>query len=159
VEDGGHVVYFRHAATQWSGIDRIEWPRERQRLLSNEGIAQANAIGAAFRARTIPVGEIWASPFARCADHARISFGRAREDMRLIGLLSDEAGRPERVAFLRDLLTKPPEAGTNRVIVAHRSNIAAVADVTLEEGEAVVVRPDGGDFDVLGTVRPDEWTG
>jgi hypothetical protein len=106
------------------------------------------------------LGEVWASPFARCADHARISFGRAREDMRLIGLLSDDDGRPERMAFLRALLTDPPEAGTNRVIVAHRSNIAAVADVALAEGEAVVVRPDGtGRFDMLGTVRSDGWMG
>lgn len=160
LQQGGHVVYFRHAATQWSGIDRIEWPRERQRLLSDEGIAQAEAIGAAFRSRAIPVGEVWASPFARCADHARISFGRAETDMRLIGLLSDEAGRPERVAFLRALLTDPPERGTNRVIVSHRSNIAAVAGVTLEEGEAVVVHPDGvGECEVLGTVRSDAWVG
>ncbi|MEM8552554.1 MAG: hypothetical protein AAGF45_09245, partial [Pseudomonadota bacterium] len=38
---GGHVIYFRHAATTWSGVDRIEWPRERQRLLSERGIAQS----------------------------------------------------------------------------------------------------------------------
>jgi hypothetical protein len=25
--EGGHVVYFRHAATQWSGFDSIDWPR------------------------------------------------------------------------------------------------------------------------------------
>ena len=159
LRDGGHVVYFRHAATQWSGIDRIEWPRERQRLLSEAGVAQAEAIGTAFRDRAIPVGTVWASPFARCADHARISFGRAREDMRLIGLLSDEAGRAERVAFLRRLVTEPPAEG-NRVIVSHRSNIAAVADVDLEEGEGVVLRPDGaGGFAVLGTAMPGDWAG
>ena len=32
---GGAVVYFRHGATTWSGVDNIEWPRERQRLLSD----------------------------------------------------------------------------------------------------------------------------
>ena len=156
--DGGHVVYFRHAATQWSGIDRIEWPRERQRLLSDEGERQARVIGAAFGERSVPVGEVWASPFARCADHARISFGRAREDMRLIGLLSDDDGHAERVAFLSALVTDPPKAGTNRVIVSHRSNIAAVADVALEEGEGVVLRPDReGGFAVVGTAMPEDW--
>ncbi len=29
---GELVVYFRHGATTWSGIDQIEWPREQQRL-------------------------------------------------------------------------------------------------------------------------------
>ena len=158
LRDGGHVVYFRHAATMRSGVDRIEWPRERQRLLSVDGEEQARAIGGAWRQLGIPVGEVWASPFARCADHARVSFGRAMEDMRLIGLLSDEDGRDERIAFLRSLIVKPPEANTNRAIVAHRSNIAAVADVTLEEGEAVVLRPDGaGGFTALGTFMPDTW--
>lgn len=158
LREGGHVVYFRHAATQWSGIDRIEWPRERQRLLSDEGVAQAEAIGAAWRAAGVPVGEVWASPFARCSDHARISFGRVHEDMRLIGLLSDDTGRPERVAFLRGLVTDPPAPGTNRVIVSHRSNIAEVAGVTLAEGEGVVLRPDRvGTFDIVDTRMPDGW--
>lgn len=159
LQGGGHVVYFRQAATQWSGIDRIEWPRERQRLLSDEGVAQAEMIGAAFRDLSIPVGKVWASPFARCADHARISFGHAEEAMRLIGLLSDEEGRAERVAFLRRLVTEPPTDG-NRVIVSHRSNIAEVAGVALDEGEAVVLRPDStGGFALLGTFMPGAWTG
>jgi broad specificity phosphatase PhoE len=157
------VVYFRHGATTWSGVDRIEWPRERQRLLSDEGVAQAEAIGAAWRDAGVPVGEVLASPFARCADHARLSFGRAQEDMRLIGLLSEDDGRAERVAFLRALVTEPPEAGTNRVIVSHRSNIAAVADVALAEGEGVVLRPDGADrFAVVGRGgprNPGRWLG
>ncbi|KIT18090.1 histidine phosphatase family protein [Jannaschia aquimarina] len=160
LREGGHVVYFRHAATQWSGIDRIEWPRERQRLLSAEGERQARVIGAAWDERGIVAGEVWASPFARCADHARISFGHATEDMRLIGLLSDDDGRGERVAFLRDLVTAPPAPGTNRVIVSHRSNINAVAGVTLAEGEGVVLTPDGaGGFATRGTFMPDEWAG
>lgn len=160
LQGGGHVVYFRHAATQWSGIDRIEWPRERQRLLSDEGVAQAEAIGAAFRSLDIPVGEVWASPFARCADHARISFGRAQEDMRLIGLLSDDEGRAERTAFLRTLISDLPTRGANRVIVAHRSNISAVAGVALEEGDGVALRPNGaGEFAILGIMKPHEWLG
>ncbi|MEM7710056.1 MAG: histidine phosphatase family protein [Pseudomonadota bacterium] len=159
LREGGHIVYFRHAATQWSGIDRIEWPRERQRLLSAEGERQARVIGTAWEDLDIPIGEVWTSPFARCADHARISFGRAREDMRLIGLLSDDAGRAERIAFLRDLVTKSPEVGTNRVIVAHRSNIAEVAGIALEEGEGAVLTPDSsGGFASRGTFMPDAWT-
>ena len=157
LREGGHVVYFRHAATTRSGVDRIEWPRERQRLLSEEGIAQSRAIGAAFRARRIPVGQVLASPFARCRDMAEIAFRRVEERRELLGLLSDEAGRTERVAYLRGLLTTPPAPGTNRVIVSHRSNIAEVAGVALEEGEAVVVRPNGEGFEVLGTMAPDEW--
>ena len=154
---GGHVVYFRHAATTWSGVDRIEWPRERQRLLSEEGVAQSRRIGAAFRAHAIPAGEIIASPFARCRDMAEIAFGRVEERMELMGLLSDEAGREGRVAYLRERMTAPPAPGTNRVIVSHRSNAAAVTGVDLAEGEAVVVRPDDQGFEMLGTMAPGNW--
>ncbi|MEL6596022.1 MAG: histidine phosphatase family protein [Pseudomonadota bacterium] len=155
---GGNVVYFRHGATTWSGIDQIDWPRERQRLLSDEGIRQSQVIGAAFRASGIPVGEVLASPFARCRDMAEIAFGRVEERMELMGLLSNDAGRAERAAFLHALLVGPPTDGTNSIIVSHRSNIETVAGVRLAEGEAVVVNSNGnGAFDVEQTLMPDEW--
>ncbi|MEO1679603.1 MAG: histidine phosphatase family protein [Pseudomonadota bacterium] len=158
LQTGGHVIYFRHAATTWSGVDRIEWPRSRQRLLSERGIAQSRMIGAAFRAQGIPVGEVLASPFARCRDMAEIAFGRVEERMELLGLLSDAEGRAARVAYLRDQLTTEPEAGTNRIIVSHRSNIAEVAGVDLEEGEGVASTPSAGGFTLLGTARPEDWS-
>ncbi|MFP7673942.1 histidine phosphatase family protein [Marivita sp. S0852] len=155
LQGGGHVIYFRHGATTWSGIDNIDWPRARQRLLSNEGIAQSRRIGTAFTRHAIPVGDVLASPFARCRDMAEIAFGRVEERMELLGLLSDEDGREARVAYLRDRMSTPPDDGTNRIIVAHRSNIATVANVQLAEGEAVIVRPTGSGFDVLETLMPE----
>ncbi len=157
LREGGHVIYFRHAATTWSGVDRIEWPRERQRLLSELGIAQSRQIGAAFATHGLPVGEVLASPFARCRDMAEIAFGRVEERMELLGLLSDAEGRAGRVAYLRGKLSEMPVAGSNRVIVSHRSNIAEVAGASLAEGEAVVVRPDGASFRVIAQVLPDAW--
>ncbi len=155
--DGGHVIYFRHAATTWSGVDSIDWPRERQRLLSELGIAQSRMIGAAFTEHGLPVGEVLASPFARCRDMAEIAFGRVEERMELLGLLSDAEGRAARIAYLRRKMTELPAQGTNRIIVAHRSNIAEVAGASLAEGEAVVARPDGQGFEVIARVQPDGW--
>lgn len=158
LENGGYVIYFRHGATTWSGVDQLDWPRHRQRLLSDEGIRQSEQVGEAFAKRGIPLGEILASPFARCADMARIAFDRVEERMELLGLLSDVNGRAERVAYLQDKVLTPPAPGKNRVIISHRSNITAVADVSLAEGEAVVLRPDGqGNFEVITTLMPDEW--
>ena len=154
---GGHVVYFRHGATTWSGIDRLDWPRERQRLLSAEGEAQSRRIGASFRAHALPVGEVIASPFARCRDMAEIAFGRVEERMELLGLLSDDAGREGRVAYLRERMTTPPARGKNRIIIAHRSNITAVAGVRLGEGDAIVVRPTEQGFDQVAIMRPADW--
>ena len=153
---GQAVVYFRHAATTWSGVDQIEWPRERQRLLSDLGIAQSERIGAAFRAQSFPVGEVIASPFARCRDMAEIAFGHVEERMELLGLLSDSQGRADRIAYLRSKLSKPT-MGSNRIIVAHRSNIAEAAGVSLGEGDAVIVRPTGDGWETLVQMSPDDW--
>lgn len=106
LQAGGHVVYFRHAATTRSGVDRIEWPRSRQRLLSELGIEQSQRIGAAFQRHRIPVGDVLASPFARCRDMAEIAFGRVEERRELLGLLSDSDGRPARVAYLRTKMSE-----------------------------------------------------
>lgn len=157
LQAGGQVIYFRHGATTWSGIDSITWPRERQRLLSDRGIAQSQQIGQAFVSSSIPVGEVLASPFARCRYMAEIAFGRFEERMELLGLLSDIEGRAERMQYLSEKLVTPPAPGTNRVIVAHRSNIAEVAGATLAEGEAVITRPTGEGFEVLAQWMPDDW--
>lgn len=153
---GDAVVYFRHGATTWSGVDQIDWPRSRQRLLSDLGIAQSEQIGAAFRTQGLPVGAVLASPFARCRDMAEIAFGRVEERMELLGLLSDRSGRAARIRYLRAQVSAPTKGG-NRIIISHRSNIADVAGVALSEGEAVVLRPNGGSFDVLTTLSPDDW--
>ncbi len=154
---GGHVIYFRHGATTRSGIDRIEWPRERQRLLSDLGIEQSRIIGEAFQRHAIPVGEVLASPFARCRDMAEIAFGRVEERMELLGLLSHDQGRDDRIAYLTQKLTSLPAANANRIIVSHTSNIQHVANGTLAEGEAVVLRPNGTGFEIRGTLMPEDW--
>ncbi|MEM7296176.1 MAG: histidine phosphatase family protein [Pseudomonadota bacterium] len=153
---GEAVVYFRHGATTRSGIDQIDWRRSQQRLLSELGIAQSEQIGAAFRAHGFPVGEVIASPFARCRDMAEIAFGRAEERTELLGLLSASEGRDVRVHYLRQKLSAPTD-GHNRVIVAHRSNIAEVAGVVLGEGDGIVVAPAGTSFELIATLHPTEW--
>ncbi|MEM1149136.1 MAG: histidine phosphatase family protein [Pseudomonadota bacterium] len=158
LRDGGHVIYFRHGATTWSGIDQIDWPRERQRLLSDLGIEQSERIGAAFRSEGFPVGDVLASPFARCRDMAEIAFGRVEERMELLGLLADREGRDERIAYLRGRMSTPPAAGTNRVIVSHRSNIAEVAGARLAEGEALITRPVSRGFRSVAQWMPGDWT-
>lgn len=155
---GGLVVYFRHGATTWSGVDRVDWPRERQRLLSPQGEAQARAVGDAFRRHGLPVGEVLASPFARCRDMAEIAFGRVEERRELIGLLSDGEGRQERIDYSLALLRAAVAGGANRIVVGHSSNIREAAGTDLPEGGAVVVRPDGtGGFGVLGILLPEDW--
>ena len=157
LRSGGHIVCFRHGATTWSGVDKLEWPRQRQRLLSALGEEQSRRIGAAFRSHDIPVGDVLASPFARCRDMAEIAFGRVEERMELVGLLSDREGRNARIAYLEQLFKTAPRDGTNRVIVTHSSNIRTVAGESLGEGDGVVIRPNGDGFSVRASFTPDDW--
>ena len=157
---GGLVIYFRHGATDRGGVDRIDWPRNRQRLLSAEGQAQARAVGEVFRRHRLPVGEVRASPFARCHDFAQIAFGKVVDDRQLLGLLSQDSERQQRIDHSLALLRQPVPPGSNRVLVGHSSNIAETTGANLPEGGAVLVRPGGGGepgFAVLITLRPANW--
>ena len=149
---GEAVVYVRHGATTHSGVDRIEWPRERQRLLSQRGEAQARDLGLAFRRQGWPVGQVLSSPFARCHDMAMIAFGKTEDDPLLLGLLSDDQGTAERRDYSRFLVARPTSGG-NRVIVGHSSNIREATGESLPEGGAVVVLPGSG---VLAVLSPED---
>lgn len=158
LQEGGYVIYFRHAATDRGGVDSIDMPPEQQRNLSKSGIADSKAIGDAFRKLAIPVGRVLASPFERTKDTARLAFGRVEARSELLGLLSDDAGARKRAAFLRRMLNTPPAPGKNRILSAHYSNIQRVAGITLAESEAAVFRPMGsGGFELVATLMPEDW--
>ena len=160
LKDGGLIVFFRHGATDRGGVDNINLPRDQQRQLSDEGKAQARAVGETFRRHNIGVGEVLSSPYARCHDFAQIAFDRVEDDWLLLGLLSQSEGRQARVDHVLALLRQPLDAGQNRVLVAHTSNIAETTGVSLPEGGAVVVQPDAqaaNGFTVLGRLLPEDW--
>lgn len=160
LRQGGVTLYFRHGATATGGVDRIEWPRARQRLLSDAGEAQARAVGAAFQRHALRAGEVRASPFARCREFAEIAFGRVQDDRELLGLLSQDAERQARIDHSLRLLRRAVPAGQVQVLVGHSSNIAQTTEVNLPEGGAVLVRPSAAaprGFDVLATLQPADW--
>ena len=151
---GAAVVYVRHGATTWSGVDQIEWPRDRQRLLSDLGQAQARNLGAAFTAQGWPVGDVLASPFARCVDMAQLAFGRVEPDPMLLGLVSQDEGTGERRAYSVRLVNTPPTNG-NRVMVGHSSSISAATGAALREGGAAVMLPGEAGAELLATLTPE----
>src|SRR5690606_25508400 len=74
LQQGGYVLYLRHAITDRSRIDtdRINLPNcATQRNLSAEGREQARAIGRAVQALGIAVAEVLTSPYCRCIDTAQ----------------------------------------------------------------------------------------
>jgi phosphohistidine phosphatase SixA len=159
---GGYVVYFRHAATDFSMTDTDTGNLtdcRRQRNLIAAGRADARAIGRAWRMLRLPVGVVLASRYCRTRETARLAFGRFTPSTDITSLPSaaTEAERARRVAALRRLLARPPRQG-NTILVAHLFNIQEAAGISLEEGEAAVYRPRGArGFRLVAKVMPRAW--
>jgi phosphohistidine phosphatase SixA len=156
---GGYVLYFRHAATDQAQTDTDTQNLQdcsKQRNLNEQGRAQARAIGESFLSLNIPVGQVWSSEYCRARDTAMLAFGEADVTPDLTGF-PDEL-REQRIAALRQMLSTPPEPGTNTVLVAHGFNISNTANITIEEGEAAIFASLGEDsFKLVARVLPDDW--
>ena len=158
---GGNVVYFRHAAT--TNVADRDASRlgdcSTQRNLSDEGRAQARAIGAAFMRLGITVDAVLASPYCRTMDTARLAFGRVETSMDLYSL--GQPTHPDdrvRAELLRQRLGTVAPPGRNTVLVSHGSPLHSVAGEFLNEGEAAVAKPDGdGRFRLVARVRAEQW--
>lgn len=160
LRQGGLVLYFRHAATAGdiSAVDLPEWPRERQRNLSEQGEQQSRFIGSRFAALGIEVDEVRASPFFRCVETGELAFGEVVVDPGLLSANNEIATRAERNAYLERLLSTPRPQGGNLVLIGHSGNFRIVGGLILEEGEAAVVRPLGeGGFVVIDRVPAEAW--
>ena len=160
---GGYVLYFRHAATDFSMTDLRGAPLadcRRQRNLNARGRAQSRTIGRAVRALGVPVGRVLASSYCRTLETARVAFGRATPttDVTALPQSPTERERMRRIRALRRLLARAPRAGQNDVLVAHLFNIQAAANVSIAEGEAAIFRPLGRrGFRLVARVTADGW--
>ena len=158
---GGVVIVCRHAITESADENettlRYDDPST-QRRLSARGERQAEALGKAFRALAIPIGEVIASPMQRAKLTAELAFGRAVLDSswHTRGENFDGPKRQSRVVHL----SRPAQRG-NRVIVSHIGTIYSVLPSIrgeLEEGDCAVIRPRGDEkHDVIEVVSWRAW--
>lgn len=147
LQQGGYVIYFRHAATDMFQLDDnpVMGNCASQRNLSDEGKEQAANIGKAFRKLQIPVGTVKASPYCRTTETAKLAFDKAELDDKLyFATRLSAAERKANAQYLLDLMAKQPPAGSNTVIVAHNANLMEAFGIWPdEEGDAFVYKPDG----------------
>src|ERR1700704_3901356 len=157
---GGYILYFRHAATDFSRNDERMKSYEdcaNQRNLIDRGRSDARAVAAAIRHLSIPVERVLASPFCRTVETAQLLFGRAEKMQEVRGGPSAPAAS-ERYAALRKILATPVPAGTNLAVVGHGNPFHSVAGPPyLAEGEAAVIRPLGADFQIVARIPVDRW--
>lgn len=127
LRQGGYVVYFRHAVTNanQADADRPDFARcESQRNLSDDGRRMAHEIGIAFKTLGIGVGKVVSSPYCRAADTAELAFGRHEVSPVLyfaVGVGKEE--RTRQSEKLRQMLSAPPAAKTNTILVGHNANL------------------------------------
>jgi phosphohistidine phosphatase SixA len=171
---GGYVIFFRHAATDWTQLDRSYGDfenREQQRNLSEAGKADAAAIGKAFTALGIAVDSVLVSPMWRCRDTAQIAFGRYEKRIELFGKVPQG---PEGVQVMAEnrakyraertrMLSTAPTPGMNRVLVGQQDPMIPIIPGLhrdeLREGDALVVQPLGkAGFRIVAQVTPADWT-
>lgn len=114
-----------------------------------------------MRILNIPVSEVLASPYCRTMETARqLDLGDVQPSDDVINLRVAEyfGGREAVIATARELLSRRPAAGSNRVIVAHGNVAREATPVYPGEGEMVVFKPDGkGQFTFIGRITPDQW--
>lgn len=170
LRQGGHNIYFRHAQTDWSGSDQVardgDWTTcdaSRMRQLSPTGRETARRVGDALRALEIPVGEVLSSEYCRAAQTARLlDLGRVETTRDVMNLRAAEyvGGRAEAVARAQAVLSRPPPAGTNRVVVGHGNLARAATGAYPGEAGSAVFRPlpDGKPgFELVAMLTPQDW--
>ncbi len=150
IQDGGKVLYLRHAATNAGEIDTGRLgDRAGQRNLSPQGIRQARRLGEALRALRVPLNEILVGPVFRARDTGELAVGADRVRV-TDDLVADEyAGARLQAMILatRRHLTTPPPPGHNRVLVGHRIPLEMATsrqfpDPLFPEGAVAVFLPD-----------------
>jgi Histidine phosphatase superfamily (branch 1) len=158
---GGYVLYFRHTSTDFGQNDEGMTSYEdctKQRNLTEQGRAEARAIGAAIGRLKIPIGDVLASPFCRTVETGRLVFGRATSTQAVRGgpAVSEDS---DRYSALKKLFSTPVPGGVNTAISSHGNPFRAVTGAPyLAEGEAAVIEPLGTNgFRIVARIPKDGW--
>ncbi|MET0851909.1 MAG: histidine phosphatase family protein [Candidatus Rokuibacteriota bacterium] len=164
---GGHVIVVRHGVTHPDQADTRPLQLDdvdRQRHLTDQGRAQAQALGAALRAAGVSIDRVYSSKFQRAVETARLIAGKEPQtslDITEGGLVVSPNENARRAQALRALAGTPPAPATNTLIVSHKPNILDAFGkewFEIKEGEASIFRPGGaGTYALVGRVRIDDW--
>jgi broad specificity phosphatase PhoE len=158
---GGVILLCRHAITgNFSEQEPVAYSDSTtQRLLAPEGERQSGRMGRAFRSLDIPVAGVVASPMHRARRTAELMFDPATIEIDSIWHTNGSEFTGPAVEARRRVLRTPLENG-NLIIISHigtMGNALGESPGEVGEGDCVVVRPRGNDFEVIGVVKWREW--
>jgi phosphohistidine phosphatase SixA len=164
LKQGGYVIVMRHAtspsaradaATAAPGNTRLE------RQLNENGHKTAQAMGEALKALRIQIGTVLSSPTFRTRETVTdlavgtpMTFNELGDGSQGYEVSSFRAA----TIFMQTRAAEIPPAGTNTLIVTHVPNIeSAFEGMTIDEGEAIILRPDGRWGTPIGRITIDQW--
>lgn len=156
LREGGYILLIRHERTEVpSRDDDFSRPRSdcfSQRNLSSSGYAGARETGETLRILGIGVAEVRSSPICRTMDTARLMFGQATADERL---MHDDppGGRTTEIADrdVKALVSSIDLSRGNVALVTHGGIIKQAFGVTVIEGAIAVLKRDAeGSITVVG---------
>jgi phosphohistidine phosphatase SixA len=166
LRQGGYVLVMRHANSPRTPPDRATADPGNttlERQLSETGHRTASTMGGALKTLGIPIGDVLSSPTFRTLETVRdAGFGTAKTFGELAegGQAMKSSSGEDAVRFLRARSAEIPRANTNTIIVTHLPNIqSAFGDEAedFDEGEVLVLRPDGRTGRPVARVKIGEW--
>lgn len=138
---GADVIFLRHAIAPGTGDPagfRLD-DCTTQRNLSDEGRAQARAIGDAMRASGLPVARVLTSEWCRARDTATLlNLGAVTEEPGLNSFFGNPDARQPTLDRLNAVLQDLPADGSLTVMVTHQVVITAITGQTVPSGAAVL---------------------
>ena len=138
-----YILLMRHAVAPGVGdppnysLDRCEG----QRLLSDEGRAQATRIGDWLRQQGLRRAKVLSSVWCRCTETARLlNFGGVTVEPSLASFFDEPHRAASQTAALQQLLAHalPAKGDSALVLVTHHVNIAAFTGENIDSGDMVL---------------------
>lgn len=155
---GGVVAILRHAFAPGTG-DPPNFQLgdcSTQRNLSEAGRRQAAEIGARFRREGVLVADVRSSRWCRALDTATLAFPAVivEPNAALDSFFGESQLSDTQTRRVREMVAAWAGRQSTLVLVTHQVNITALTGMVPAEGEAVVLRPSPGGFELVGRVRP-----
>ena len=139
-----HVALIRHAQAPGAG-DPADYKLDdctSQRNLSEQGRAEAQALGARFRMQQVKVGKVVSSQWCRCKQTAELmNIGAVEDAPTFNNAFVLNTMRDELTAGARTMIDAWRGPGT-LVVVTHGENILLMLGLRPREAEVIVVAPD-----------------
>ena len=141
----GGVLMLRHASTEPGVGDPPGFTLGQcrtQRNLSEQGRAEALAMGRWMQHHQLHADVVLSSQWCRCQDTARLAFGQAQDWPALNSTFAGQGQAAAQDMALRDRLRQMP-AGRMEIWVTHQVNMTALTGAYPGLGEAFVVDRQG----------------